>query len=678
MADYRAAIDIGGTFTDICVVAEETGKLEVFKVPTAVDPIDGLIDGLAESGVEPEQMALLTHGTTVATNALITRGLPPAVMVTTRGFRDVIEIRKGTREFIWDVYRDPAPPYIRRRDRLEVSEATDARGNVVEPLDEEEARSLAGVIAKRGAAAVAVCFVNSYANPANETRMKEILEEELDGVFVCTSSEVLPELFEHDRFSTAVVNAVLAPLVGDYARRLRSRLSSAGYRSDVLLLHSGGGVMTTAMAEQLPVRLAASGLAAGAIATQHLAGACGLPHAIGLDMGGTSTDVSVVAEGEVQTTKRWFVEWGHPICFPSVDIRTIGAGGGSVIWIDEAGALRNGPQSAGSNPGPACYERGGELPTNTDANLVLGRLGDELIGGAMTLSREAARSAIEEHVAKPLGMSVEEAATAALRVANAHMADAVRLLSIRRGYDPRDFALVPFGGAGPLHAATLARELGVPLTVVPPNPGITSAFGALLVDIRHDLSQMLLGLAGELTDAELEAVFGELEAEARELLDEEGVPEDRMRLTRTIDMRYTGQWRSLTIPIGPGAVSLAEVVKHFHDEHEREYHYRRDEAPVEVYRLNIVARGIVPKPELEPASSGPEPQPRSERQVVFDEAIEWVRTPVFARPDLPRGAVVEGPAVIEQLDSTVIVPPWAKAEVDEWSNLRVSEKEEQR
>src|SRR5690349_16801729 len=559
--------------------------------------MEGVMEGIAAADLDLAEVALFSHGTTVATNALITRSFPPAAMVTTRGFRDVIEIRRGTKEDLWDAYKDVAPPYVRRRDRLEVTERVDYAGAVLTPLDEDDARAVAEQLRLREVATVAVCFVNAYANPAHEQRMREILEEELPGVAVSTSSEVLPEIFEHERFSTTVANAVLSPLVAGYVQRLQSRLSDGGYRGDVLLLHSGGGVMTPKAAEKLAVRLAASGIAAGAIASRVIATQCGFPNAIGLDMGGTSTDISLVYAGEERVTKEWFVEYGYPICFPSIEVLTIGAGGGSFAWIDEAGSLRNGPQSAGANPGPACYGRGNDRPTNTDANLVLGRLGEELIGGAMRLDRSAAERAIAEHVGDPLGLGLVEAADAIIQVANANMADAMRLISIRRGYDPRDFCLVAFGGAGPLHGAALAEELSIPTVLVPPSPGITSALGCLLVDVRHDLSAMFLAHVNSVDVDKLEAEFGKLEGEARERLAAEDVPEEQMSIQRLVDMRYLGQWRSLTIPVS-SPVDLEEAMATFHAEHERAYSYRRDGSPVEIYRLSLRAVGITPKPEL--------------------------------------------------------------------------------
>jgi len=671
------AVDVGGTFTDICVLDADTGELRVAKVPSTRDPIEGVMAGVADAGIDLAQVALFSHGTTVATNALITRRFPPAAMVTTEGFRDVIEIRRGTKDDLWDAYADVAPPPIRRRHRFEVAERVDYAGNVLTELDEAGAREVARLLRRHGMETVAVCFVNSFANPANELRMRAILEEELPGVLVSTSSEVLPEIFEHERFSTTIANAVLQPLVGRYVGELEGRLRDGGYGGDLVLLHSGGGVMTPATAERFAVRLAASGIAAGAIASQHIAALCGFENAIGFDMGGTSTDISLVSGGEARITNDWSVEYGYPIRFPSIEVLTIGAGGGSEAWIDEAGSLRNGPQSAGADPGPAAYGRGGGEPTNTDANLVLGRLGDALIDGAMTLDADRARDALRTRVAEPLGLEVTEAAEAVLAVANANMADAIRLISVRRGYDPREFALVCFGGAGPLHGAELARELSIPTVLVPPSPGTTSALGCLLVDVRHDLFTMLLGSVDALDPATIEQEFAALEAEAAERMRAEGVAEDQVSLQRTIDMRYAGQWRSIAVPVdGPvgDLGDLGDLVRTFEAEHEREHSYRREGSPVEVYRLNLRATGATQKAELARHELGDAtlPAPVATRAIRFAGEPEPLDSPVYRRADLPAGAEIAGPAVVEQLDSTVLVPPDATARVDEWLNIRMS------
>jgi N-methylhydantoinase A len=660
------AVDVGGTFTDVCVLDQGSGELQVAKVASTKDPIDGVMAGVAEAGIDLKATALFCHGTTVATNALITRRLPKAAMVTTKGFRDVVEIGRGTRDDLWDAYKDNAEPYIRRRDRLEVTERVDHTGQVLEPLDEEEARDVARILARREVETVAVCFVNAYANGDNEQRMAEILREALPDATISTSSGVLPELFEHERFSTTVANAVLSPLVSTYVNELDQRLKDDGYDGDLLILHSGGGVMTPEAVQKLAVRLAASGIAAGAVAARYTAQLCGFRNVIGVDMGGTSTDISLVYDGSLRTTNEWFVEYGHPICFPSIEVLTIGAGGGSLARIDAAGSLRNGPQSAGSDPGPAAYGKGGEDPTNTDANLVLGRLGTQLVGGGMELDADAARAAVDK-IGEPLNLDTHEAAEAIIAVANANMADAVRIISLQRGYDPREFALVVFGGAGPLHGAALAKELGVPTVLVPPRPGTWSALGCLMVDIRHDLSEMFLRPAADADAQELQSAFERLEDEGRKLLKDEGVAEEDVTLERSIAMRYLGQWRSLEVGYEG---DLDASVERFHTEHEREFSYRRDDAPVELYRLQVVATGKTADIELPKQDPGGDmPEPTATRTVYFDgEAHD---TPVYERSQIPAGAAFEGPAVIDQLDTTTLVPPGVKAEVDEWLNIRM-------
>ncbi len=668
MDSLRVAIDIGGTFTDVCVLDEASGQIRVAKTPSTPDPIDGFMIGLGKADVQLDQVALLSHGTTVATNALITRKLPRVAMVCTRGFRDVIEIRRANKEELWDAYKDVARPYVPRRDRLTVTERIDSAGIVVTPLDEAEAMEVARILRKREVAAVAVCFMNSFVNGVNERRMRALLERELPDVPISISSEVLPEIFEHERFSTTVVNAVLSPVVGRYVSRLSERLSQGGYKSDLLLLHSGGGVMTAAGVREFSARLAGSGIAAGAIASRHIASMCGFPNSIGLDMGGTSCDVSLAYEGQSRTTKDWGIEFGYPIRFPSIEVLTIGAGGGSLARIED-GVLRNGPQSAGARPGPACYGNGNAIPTNTDANMVLGRLGAGLAGGSVQLDASLAEQAVRSGVAEPLGLSVSAAADAIVQVANANMADAVRLISIARGYDPRDFALVAFGGAGALHGAALARELSIPVVIVPPNPGITSAVGCLLVDLQHDLAESCLIAAADADAAQLQARFEALEAGAAERLAHEGVATADMVMQRSVDMMYQGQWRSLSVPVGGQIESIEAMVAAFHALHQREYNFSREDTPVTLFRLNLKAVGVVPKAQFavhEP--SGAAPVPRARRPVYFG-AGEPVNTPIYWRPELAAGSSMQGPAIIEQLDATTVVPPGVEFKVDEWLNI---------
>ncbi len=665
---FRVAIDTGGTFTDAFFFDEASGEISVTKVPSRPDQPDAAVmDSIGAAGITPADITLLTHGTTVATNALITRRLPKSALVATRGFRDIVEIRNGTKPDLWDAYVDVAPPYIRRRDRFEVGGRVDYSGRELTPLDEAEVNDLARLLKKRGYESVAVCFMNAYANPEQEQRCKAMLQELLGpDVYVCASAEIVPEMFEHPRHSTAMINAVCAPVVGRYITALESSLKEAGYHGDLLILHSGGGVLTSQGASQYAARLASSGIAAGAIAGAHIAKECGFESAISLDMGGTSTDISMCYQGEIGTTQRWHIEYGYPIMFPSIEVITIGAGGGSIAWIDPGKSLRNGPQSAGADPGPACYGMGGEEPTNTDANLVLGRLGTSLLDGKVALDRAAAEAAIARDVGDPLGLDGPEAADAILRVANANMANAVKLISVGRGFDPRDFALVVFGGAGPLHGADLARDLDIPAVIFPRFPGIASAMGCLLVDIRHDLSTMYLKGAADATLNEIEAEFEKLEEEARHRLGEEGVAASDMHLQRAVEMRYVGQWRQLTVDIGSEPLKeLDSVLDSFHREHARAYSFEDRERMVEIYSLRVVARGKVakPKPAVSSVASSDLPEPGEHRPVHFGAEHGFVDTPVLRREALCPGMVLEGPAVIEQLDSTLVLPPGTRSEV---------------
>ncbi|TMV15544.1 hydantoinase/oxoprolinase family protein [Arenibacterium halophilum] len=671
MTNTRVAVDVGGTFTDICVMDETTGKIRIEKTSsTPDDPMRAVMDGIEVAGIDLSDVSMFSHGTTVATNALITRNLPRTAMVCSEGFRDVVEIRRANKEDLWDTYKDVAKPYIPRRDRLTVVERIDAEGRVLQPLDEEGARRVAEVLKKRQVKSVSVCFMNSYVNAENEKRMRDILKEVMPDIPVSISAEIMPEIFEHERFSTTMANAVVSPVVVDYVTRLGDKLAEGGYERELLLLHTGGGVMTPKAVREYAARLAGSGIAAGAIASRFIGNLCGFPNTIGFDMGGTSTDVSVSFEGEPRITKDWYIEYGYPIRFPSIEVLTIGAGGGSLAWQDEGGSLRNGPQSAGAYPGPACYQNGNEVATNTDANVVLGRLGTSLAGGKITLDPALAETAVRDTVADPFGMELHEAAEAIVRVANANMANAVRLLSISRGYDPRDFALCAFGGAGALHGAAVARELSIPTVIVPPNPGVTSALGCLLVDIQHDFSDSFMRRAADTKAEDLEEAFTRIEDEARAQLAREGVEDKDMVLTRTAEMMYQGQWRSLEVPAPARVTDVNALVDAFHAEHEREYNYARKEADVSLFRVAVKAVGLVPKAELPKQDvSEHDAEPTGQRPVWFDGTAHDAG--IYQRETLAAGARIKGPAIVEQLDSTTVIPPDTTAHVDAYMNIRI-------
>lgn len=671
MKNTRVAVDVGGTFTDVVIMDETSGAIRIEKTAsTPDDPMVAILNGIDQGSIDLSNVSMFSHGTTVATNALITRNLARSAMICTEGFRDVVEIRRANKEDLWDTYKDVAKPYIPRRDRLTVRECVDANGSVLEPLNEEDALRIAHVLKKRNVASVAVCFMNSYTNGANEARMREILQSVMPDIPVSISSQVLPEIFEHERFSTTMANAVVSPSVVDYVERLEGKLSYGGYERDLLLLHTGGGVMTPASVKDFAARLAGSGIAAGAIASRFIGNLCGFENSIGFDMGGTSTDVSLVYEGKSRITKDWYIEYGYPIRFPSIEVLTIGAGGGSLAWKDEGGSLRNGPQSAGAFPGPACYKNGNEIATNTDANVVLGRLGASLAGGKITLDPALAEASVRESVAEPFGMELHEAAEAVVAVANANMANAVRLLSISRGYDPRDFALVAFGGAGALHGAAIANELSIPTVIIPPNPGVTSALGCLLVDIQHDFSESFMAAAVDTKPADIEAAFGRLEAMAAERLKHEGVASKDIVTERTVEMMYQGQWRSLAVSAPAKVTDINTLIDGFHAEHEREFNYRRDDAPVSIFRVGLTATGMVPKAELQTHKVKKNtPKTDVTRDVWFEGKAHTAM--IFERDDLTAGATFDGPAIVEQFDSTTVIPPNTTAEVDQYMNILI-------
>lgn len=672
---YRVAADVGGTFTDLFVYEEGSGETRIVKYPsTPENPALGVLAALERSGVEIPQVVFFSHGTTVGTNALIQRKIARTGLITTQGFRDVLEIRRGNKLELWDAYQDVAPALIPRRYRREVEERVDYRGRVILPLREEEVRRAARLFQAQGIESIAVCFLHSYANPAHERRTGEILQEEIPEAYICISSDVLPEIFEYERASTTAINACLAPIVNRYLKGLVGLLRDRGYGHDILIMHSAGGVMTAETAVNYAARLTNSGPAAGAAAGAFFARLCGFENAITIDMGGTSADVSLTYRGETRITREWAVEFGHPIVFPCVDMVSIGAGGGSVAWIDEGGSLHNGPQSTGADPGPACYLKGGTEPTNTDANIVLERLNAEMfLGGEMRVDKERARQVIQDRIAARLGYSAVEAADAIIRIANANMIDAIRLISVRKGYDPREFVLVGFGGAGPLHCTALARELEIPKVIIPPWPGLTSAIGCLLVDLRHDFSKTVIMSVQDPAVPSLEEELAALEREAAERLREEGVPEGQIQILRYLDMRYLGQWRSLTVscPRPLDAGSIVQACESFHREHEREYRYSRREQEIEIHGLRVSGLGMTAKPQFRKhtGTGSREAALKGVRPVYFGEAGGFTEAAVYDRSRLSPGVMLQGPAVVEQMDSTVVIHPGMRAIADEYLNL---------
>jgi len=670
--DARVGVDVGGTFTDV-VVADDSG-LTMLKVPSTPEAPDrGVLDGLdaasEQADVAPETVAFFGHGTTVATNALLEREWAETALVTTEGFRDAVEIGRQTRPSLYDLRAEKPSPIVERDRRYEVVERLDRRGEVVEPLDEGEARAVARTVADADAESVAVAFLFAFENDAHERRMRELLNDEgVDGE-ISLSSEVLPEIREYERTLATTINAALKPVMNRYLGRLEEGVAEAGVPAPLKVMQSNGGVASAQVTRERPVNTLLSGPAAGVRGAAHVAGESGFDDVLTMDMGGTSCDVSLVRGGDPVVTTEGQVG-DYPVNVPMVDVHTIGAGGGSIAWVDEGGSLRVGPRSAGADPGPICYGRGGTEPTVTDAHLLLGRI-DPASFFEGSADESTVREAVRESVADPLDLSVAEAAQGILDVANANMERALRVVSVERGHDPRDFSLVAYGGAGPLHAAELAAELDVPRVVVPRSAGVLSALGLLISDAVYEEGVSAVRPWTEVDPDELTERFEAMEAEGRERLETEGYAADRRRFERVVDLRYRGQSFDLRVPIPEGeldAEALDDAAERFHQRHERRYGHASPDEPVELVTVRLRSRGVVDPPALSMAEGGTaEPTPRTTRPATFEG--ETGETPIYDRSTLGPGADLTGPAVIEGVESTAVVPPEADAHVDELGNV---------
>lgn len=668
-------VDIGGTFTDL-VAVDETGALQIEKVPsTPPDFETGIRRAFEEAKLQGAEVGVLFHGTTVATNTVITKTGAKTGLLTTEGFRDLLELRRGNRGVLYDLMWDPPPPLVPRRDRLTIKERVDYAGNVVVPLDEADARRKVEILQKRGVESLAVCFLNGFVNPEHENLVKEIIAEQFPDAYVSIASEVLPQPPEFERTSTVVANAYIGPSSSRYLSRVSGALREVGYEGSILIMHSGGGLVTTESASEVPVRLAQSGPAAGVIAAAAIGKAIGRKDLISFDMGGTSADIAVIFDGEPRISPEFDVEWGVPVLFPTVDMVTIGAGGGSIAWLDSAGYPKSGPQSAGAIPGPVCYGQGGTEPTNTDANVALGRLNPAtFLGGRMSIDLGLAREAIKSRIGDPLGLDVEQAAAGILRISNNNMSAALRLVTIQRGYDPREMSLISFGGAGGLHCAELARELEIPEVIVPPLPGIVSALGLLFADLRHDLVQAYVAEKDAVDFETANDLFAGMEAEARRRLERETQSGSAIELSRSIDFRYAGQVRTITIDLDPGAfdaATLAQAIERFHAEHEREFGYARREFSVETSVLRVAGRGETIKVALEALANAirvEEGEPVKGTRKAYYDGHGYVDTTIYERGRLAPGFEFRGPAILEEMDSTVLVPPGFHAVIDDLRN----------
>jgi N-methylhydantoinase A len=678
---YRLGIDVGGTFTDLVLFSEESGTLVVEKVPSVPsDPSEGIMDGirriLERAGALPADVAYVAHGTTVATNTLLQRHGARTALITTRGFRDLLEIARQRRPSLYDL-RAPKPRVlVRRKLRREVPERVMADGTVRTPLDLAAVDGVLDQLAGEDIEALAVCLLYSFLHPDHERAVVERARRRLPGVAVSASSEVLPEFREYERLSTTVANAYLLPRMARYVRAFSRRVADAGIRPAPYINQSNGGTISIDEAARAPVRTVLSGPSAGVMGAAWLARHRGISSLVTFDMGGTSTDVSFVKDGVPTQAFEREID-GIPLRVAGLDIETIGAGGGSIARRDSGGALRVGPESAGAHPGPACYARGGSAATVTDANLLLGRLGpDGLLGGGMPLDTAAAAAAVDA-LAGALALSSVEAARGIVAVVNANMAGAVRLVTVQRGVDPAGLALLAFGGAGPLHAGALARELGIRTIVVPPSPGLLCALGLLVEDLRMDaVRTSVTRLDADALDR-LDKLFAEMDAEAVAWLERERVPPARRSLERWLDMRYMGQNYELLVPVPDEVWQIRRIEplrQRFLALHEAAYGYAASDEPIQVVNARLVARGRPDPPVLprSPAGRGDASSAvKARRRVFFEDADGFVECPVYDRGGLGAGHVVAGPAVVEQFDSTTLIHPGQKAEVDDLGFLLI-------
>ncbi len=676
-------VDIGGTFTDIVVLDEGSGALSLYKTPsTPRDFWFGVENGIRRVSDSIDRVSMIVHGTTVGLNAFLMRRGEKAGLVTTKGFRDIYDIGRHNRESMYDLrYRKPEP-LIPREYRLEVKERMDARGNVVEPLDEASVRAVARKLKAEGVKSVAVVLIHSYANAAHEDRIGEIFEEEYPEATVSLSHDVAREWREYERTSTVAINAYIRPIVDKYLSNMEAQLEKKGYMKRLFICQSSGGVSSVEVTKLSPVSTLMSGPAGGAVGTAQVSRLEEIPRSIGFDMGGTSTDVCVSLEGGVSIRNEYKIE-RHPLLVPMVDVQSIGAGGGSIAWVDSVGALNVGPQSAGAEPGPVCYDKGGTEVTVTDANLFLGRMNKEnFLGGEMKVRLDLAERQIEAKVAKPLGLDKVEAAAGVLRVVNTKMAYAVRAVTVERGLSPREFALVAFGGAGPMHACDVAQELEIPTVLVPVAPGQFSALGMLYSDIRHDFAWTFLAKTQEVDRSLLEERFAELTKKAEVVLNQEGVPARDTWFVRSVDMRYVGQEWSVNVPFeaakhgGAGGDKWRRKLEEmFHELHKRNYGHSAPEEATEIVNLRLAAIGQVHKPKTRTLPEGkakPPAEAEKEPRRVFFPGVGWNDgTPIYDRDRLLAGNTIKGPAIIEEAGSTTIIPPRWTAKVSQFGNILV-------
>jgi N-methylhydantoinase A len=691
MPDFRIGVDIGGTFTDIVLLGQD-GTAHTKKVSSSVDNyaraiIDGLNQVFQDVGLGGPDVEEVLHATTVASNAILELRGARTGLITTKGFRDILEIRNLRMPRLYDIAWQKPPPLVERYLRVVVDERVNIQGEIERALDPADAEHAVDTLLAEGVEAIAVCLLNSFTNPSHELMLKEIIAHRAPDLPCCISFEVLPEIKEYERTSTTVINTYVLPIVARYLATLRAELDRTGIAAALLLMQSNGGLTTAEAAMKTPMHVIESGPAAGVIGAQALARILRLPNIITFDMGGTTAKASIVERGEVARSleyqvgggimmgSRLLTGAGYMLKVPAIDLAEVGAGGGSIVWIDAGGSLQVGPRSAGASPGPLCYDLGGTEPTITDANVILGYINPEyLVGGALKLNADRARHVFEETIAQPLGLSLAHAAYGAHQIAASNMIRAIKAVSTERGRDPRDYALFAFGGNGPLFAAGMAEALQMTRIVVPPSPGLFSAFGLLYADVEHHYSRTFRRLLGAVNPRELSNAWDQLAREAVAQLHADGFGSEQMRLRKSANMHYQGQTFELTVPVPEGpldANALVNLIEAFGQEHERTYGHRAGpEEPVEIVNIQVVGQGMpersrVPdtlSPARDNAGSGFFP-----RQAYFGPQTGWLETPVLRRPDLvtPR----QGPCIVEEYDATCIVPPKAKVVLDAVGNI---------
>jgi N-methylhydantoinase A len=690
---YRVGVDIGGTFTDI-VLHDEAGRVHTRKVSSSVDDYaraiaEGLAELFEEVGLDGGAIAEVRHGTTVASNAILEHKGARTGLITTKGFRDVLEIRNLRMPRLYDIAWTKPPPLVERHLRVVVEERVDVHGGIVRPLAPADAERAVRLLLEQGVEAIAVCLLNCFANPAHERLIKDAILRLAPDLPVSISSEVMPEIKEYERTSSTVINAYVMPIVARYLARLQADLAARGVRAPLRIMQSNGGLMGAEAAAAKPMHIIESGPAGGVVGAHALARASDMANVITFDMGGTTAKAAIIERGEytraleyqvgggIMTGSRLLTGAGYLLKVPAIDLAEVGAGGGSILRIDAGGSLTVGPESAGAVPGPVCYDAGGTAPTITDANLILGYINPAyLIGGALKLNAERARAVVAAEIAAPLGLDLEHAAYGAHRIAAANMIRAIRAVSIERGRDPREYALCAFGGNGPVFACAMARELGMTRILVPPAPGLFSAFGLLYGDVEHHYGRSFRRLLCQLDLDALSEAWEQLVGAARAQLLAEGFAPERTRIQRLASLHYQGQSFDLTVPAADGAVdraALARLEEAFGQEHERTYGHRAGpEEPVELTEIRVIGQGL-PEHRVTPSgltlAAAAAADPFAPRRAYFGAEAGWLETPVVRRGDLatPRS----GPCIVEEYDATCVIPPGARARLDDFGNILI-------